>query len=96
MDNIARFDTQEMRTIANAISADTNELRTQTDPQIGKIDDTCKALPSVVYNMAAPGFLVVKAFLGRSMDIRDRISSILKQAADVVEEQEKQIESLFQ
>lgn len=85
----------EMRYISHLISSETDTLKKQTDTQIGRVDETCKSLPPVVYNLAAPGFLVIKAFLGRSTDMRDRISTILSKTADVAEKTDQQIAGLF-
>ena len=85
----------EMRYISHLISSETDTLKKQTDTQIGRVDETCKSLPPAVYSMAAPGFLVIKAFLGRSTDMRDRISTILSKTADLAEKTDQQLAGLF-
>ena len=47
------------------------------------------------YNGLLPMLTDIKAFLHRSMDIRDRISTVLGEVAQVVEKQDQQIAHHF-
>ena len=87
--------TEDLTQASKDIKKDTDTLRTDTDTKIGQIDDTGKELPNTMYSMLLPLFTDMKAYLGRSMDIRDRISMILDEIAKAVEEQEKQFEKDF-
>ncbi len=95
MNDPLKIITEDLRNTATTIKKETDTLRSDTDKKIGQIDDTGKALPSEMYNTLLPLLTDVKAFLGRSMDIRDRISMVLGEVAKAVETEEKKIEKDF-
>ncbi|HLG63836.1 MAG TPA: hypothetical protein VKY19_17980 [Ktedonosporobacter sp.] len=95
MDDIIKVIVSDINNTANAIKKDTDALRGRTDNQIGWIDDTSKNLPAPAYNGLLPMLGDIKAYLHRSMDIRDRISTVLAEVAQVVQKQDQNIAHHF-
>jgi hypothetical protein len=87
--------TDSLTSTGNKILSDTEALNTQTHSLLGQIDDTCKLLPSIVYQGLEPGFLSWKSMLGRSDDERERLGNVLKMAAQAIEQNERQIQQRF-
>lgn len=87
--------TKELATAAHMIKKDTDTLRGQTDHHIEQIDSTSQSLPQALYPLLLPILSNIKAYLNRSMDIRDRISTVLGEVAQAVEKQENQITHSF-
>ena len=87
--------TEELTSTANMIKKDTDTLRGQTTHQIDQIDSAGQNLPGSMYTMLLPMLGEIKAYLNRSMDIRDRISTVLGEVAKAVEQEENQIKQQF-
>lgn len=73
------------------ILEDTEPLKEETDSLLGKIDNTCKSLPSEIYQFLEPGFVSWKALLERSDTERERIGTLLRETAKAIEENEEKI-----
>ena len=91
-----KVDIQELRRVSAAILGVTQLRHGETDAGMNGIDDACRALPPTMYQLAAPGLMVARAFLRRSMDGRDRIGHVLEAAADTAQRTEEQLSALFQ
>ncbi len=96
MDDVFKVVCEDLTNTSHAVKKDTDILRSKTEKQISQIDDNGKVLPQTMYTMLLPLLDEFKAYLGRSMDIRDRISTTLDAVAQAVAEQDKQIGKKFQ
>jgi uncharacterized protein YukE len=89
------FNVTELRQTARQIATETSELRGVTSRLLGQIDSTSQQLPPPAYEYSQSNMTRVRAFLERSMEIRDRISTLLKVTADTAEQLDRQMAQVF-
>jgi len=90
------INTDQVRKTAKAIKDDTDELRSKTDTWLNQIDDTCKLLPSTVYELSWGVITRIRPYLNRSMEERDRINTLLQELAKQVDLLDQKIAKEFQ
>lgn len=86
---------QAIRTAGTNILTDTTTLATQTHTLLGQIDDTCKSLPTSIYQILEGSFLSWQALLDRSDQERERLGKTLQVVAQAVEQEEQKIKQSF-
>lgn len=95
MGDILGIDTNEMKTTAQAIQKDTDQLDQDTQKLMGQLDDAYLNFPPVAANLAQESQISLKAVFDRVRTEDSRISQLLQSIAQAVEQLEQKLEKEF-
>lgn len=87
--------TEALEQTGKRILEETTGLDQTTDSLIGQIDDTCKALPMIIYQQLEPAFISWKALLKRSDVERIRLGNVLSATGQAIAQEEQKILGQF-
>ncbi|WP_376794856.1 hypothetical protein [Thermogemmatispora sp.] len=95
MSDLIIFDPASLQQVSQHISSQTEALKRQTPSLLDQIDAVSQQLPQPLYDQAFWQIKRIQAFLDRSMEIRDRLSTFLQLAAKAAEQLDQEMAQTF-